>query len=129
MYLRFTTSPQGFFAVSSYSVVVVVVFALKTVLTSIQYLLFLTLQGKKTNFRCHRLTKNKVYTEKTKIKRPRESANTCEKICNRFLKITVQKNKKVRAGKPQKGSRAHRSNSEAESQTKYTINMYMYVWS
>ena len=39
-------------------------------------------------------------------------------MCNRFLKITVQKDKKqVRAGKPPKGSRSHRSNSEAESQT------------
>ena len=33
--------------------VVVVVFTLKTVLTSIQYLLFLTLQGKETNFRAN----------------------------------------------------------------------------
>ena len=41
-------------------VVVVVVFTLKTVLTSIQYLLFLTLQGKETNFRGHRLTQTKV---------------------------------------------------------------------
>ena len=37
-------------------VVVVVVFTLKTVLTSIQYLLFVTLQGKETNFRGHKLT-------------------------------------------------------------------------
>ena len=41
-------------------VVVVVVFILKTVLTSIQYPLFLPLQGKETNFRGHRLTQNKV---------------------------------------------------------------------
>ena len=40
-------------------VVVVVVLTLKTVLTSIQYLLFLTLQGKETNFRGHKLTQNK----------------------------------------------------------------------
>ena len=40
--------------------VVVVVFPLKTALTSIQYLLFLTLQGKETNFRGHKLTQNKV---------------------------------------------------------------------
>ena len=46
--------------------VVVVVFTLKTVLTSIQYLLFLTLQGKETNFRGHKLTQNKV--QKNKIK-------------------------------------------------------------
>ena len=38
--------------------VVVVVFTLKPVLTSIQYLLFLTLQGKETNFRGHKLTQN-----------------------------------------------------------------------
>ena len=37
-----------------------VVFTLKTVLTSIQYLLFLTLQGKETNFRGYKLTHNKV---------------------------------------------------------------------
>ena len=43
------------------SVVVDVVFlTLKTVLTSIQYLLFITLQGKETNFRGHKLTRNKV---------------------------------------------------------------------
>ena len=56
-------------------VVVVVVFTLKTVLTSIQYLLFLTLQGKETNFQKekekekesgHKLTQNKV--QKNKIK-------------------------------------------------------------
>ena len=64
-------------------VVVVVVFTLKTVLTSIQCvwcvcflpihsghqvrtLLFLTLQGKETNFRGHKLTQNKV--QKNKIK-------------------------------------------------------------
>ena len=41
-------------------IVVVVVFTLKTVLTSIQYLLFLTRQGKETNFRGHKLTQNKV---------------------------------------------------------------------
>ena len=46
--------------------VVVVVFTIKTVLTSIQYLLFLTLQGKETNFRGHKLTQNKV--QKNKIK-------------------------------------------------------------
>ena len=39
--------------------IVVVVFTLKTVLTSIQYLLFLTHQGKETNFRGHKLTQNK----------------------------------------------------------------------
>ena len=38
-------------------VVDVVVF---TVLTSIQYLLFLAFQGKETNFRGHKLTQNKV---------------------------------------------------------------------
>ena len=41
-----------------------VVFTLKTVLTSIQYLLFLTLQGKETNFRGHKLTQNKVQKNK-----------------------------------------------------------------
>ena len=52
-----------------------VVFTLKTVLTSIQYLLFLTLQGKETNFRGHKLTQNKIQknTVKIKKKRPRES--------------------------------------------------------
>ena len=45
-------------------VVVVVVFTLKTVLTSIQYLLFLTLQGKEKNFRGHKLAQNKVQKNK-----------------------------------------------------------------
>ena len=41
-------------------VVVVVVFTLKTVLTFIQYLFFLTLQGKETNLHGHKLTQNKA---------------------------------------------------------------------
>ena len=41
-------------------VVVVVVLTLKKGLTSIQYLLFLILQGKETNFRGHKLTQNKL---------------------------------------------------------------------
>ena len=45
---------------------------------------------------------------------------SCEKICNRLLKITSSEKRQVRAENPQKGSRAHRSNSEAESQTKHT---------
>ena len=45
-------------------VVVVVVFTLKPVLTSNQYLLFLTLQGKETNFRGHKLTQNKEQKNK-----------------------------------------------------------------
>ena len=69
-------------------VVVVVVFTLKTVLTSIQYLLFLVLHGNETNFRGHKLTQNKVHKIKKKG-RPRESSNTCVKVCNRFLKITT----------------------------------------
>ena len=40
------------------------------------------------------------------------------------LKTQVQQDKKkVRAGKSLKGSRAHRSNSEAEPQTKYTLGV------
>ena len=65
----------------------VVVFTLKTFLTSIQYLLFLTLQGKDTNFRGHKLTQNKVQKNK---KYPEKVPNTCEKNivhADRFLKI------------------------------------------
>ena len=43
---------------------VVVVLTFKTVLTSIQCLLFFTLQGKETNFRGHKLTRNKVLAQK-----------------------------------------------------------------
>ena len=46
---------------------VVGVFTLKTVLTSIQYP-SLTLQGKETNFRGHKLTQKKVQYRKIKIK-------------------------------------------------------------
>ena len=61
-------------------VVVVVVFTLKTVLTSIQYLLFLILQGKETNFRGHKLTQNKVQKNKNKIKKTqRKSQHLQEK--------------------------------------------------
>ena len=70
--------------------VVVVVFAIKTVVTSIQYLLFLTLQGKETQ--------NKVQKNKNKNKRTRESPNTCEKIFNRFLKITSSEKQPSRLG-------------------------------
>ena len=69
-----------------YDVVVVVVFILKTVLASILYLLFLTLQGKETNFRGHKLTQNKA--QKNDIKKTQRSPNTCKKVCNMFLKIT-----------------------------------------
>ena len=45
----------------------VVVFTIKIVLTSIQDLLFLALQGKETNLRGHKVTQNKVQsTEKRK---------------------------------------------------------------
>ena len=55
---------------------IVVVFTLNTVLAPIQYILFLTFQGKETNFRGHRLTQLRY----RKKKRPKESANTsCEK--------------------------------------------------
>ena len=37
-----------------------IVFTIKTVLTSIQYIIFLTLQDKETNIRGHKLTQNKV---------------------------------------------------------------------
>ena len=59
-----------------------------TYIYTIQYLLFLTLQGKETNFRGHKLTRNKV--QKTKTKKNRESPNTYEKnmYSNRFLQIT-----------------------------------------
>ena len=81
----------------------------KAVLTSIHSTFSFV---KETNFRGHNLTQNR--------KIPRESPNPREKICNKFLKVReVQKSKKlIRAGKPQKGSRAHRFYSEAESQTK-----------
>ena len=53
----------------------------KTVLTSIQYLLFLTLQGKETNFRGHKLTQNKVQKNQNKLKKTqRKSQHTCEII-------------------------------------------------
>ena len=75
----------------------------------------LTLQGKETNFHGHKLTQNKVQKNDDKISR--ESPNTCETICNRFLKITSSEKQEAGYGrKSQKGSRAHRSNSEAESQ-------------
>ena len=68
-------------------VVVVVVFTLKIVLTSIQYLLFLTLQVKETNFRGHKLTQNKVQKNKNK-KDPEKVPTLARKMRYRFLKIT-----------------------------------------
>ena len=46
--------------------VVVVVFTLKAVLTSIQSPPFLTLQGKETNLRGHKLTQNEIQKQKNK---------------------------------------------------------------
>ena len=54
-----------------------VVFTLKTVLTSIQYLRFLTLQGKETNIRGHKLTQNK---EKVKNKDPEKVQKLAKNI-------------------------------------------------
>ena len=81
-------------------VVVVVVFTLKTVLTSVQYLLFLNLQGKETNFRGQRLSENKVQknNDKNKNKRPRESPTLARKILYRFLKITGSEKTRSRSG-------------------------------
>ena len=107
-----------------YSVVVVVVFILKTVLTSIQYpSLFLTLQGKETNFRGHRLTQNKAQKNNGKIKKTQRKSSTCEKTM-----IQVPKNNRFRKTRsrlgyenPKKKVEPIAPNSEAESQTKYTI--------
>ena len=63
------------------AVVVVVVFTLKTVLTSIQYLFFLTLQGKETNFRGHKLTQNKVQN-KNKIKKTQRKSQHLREKCD-----------------------------------------------
>ena len=71
-------------------VVVVVVFTLKTVLTSIQYLLFLTLQGKETNFRGHKLTQNKVQTD--------EVPTLAREILYRVLKVTSSEQTRSRLG-------------------------------
>ena len=75
------------------------------------YLLFLTLQSKKTNFRGHKLTQNKVQKNKNKIKGPEKVPTLARKIWYGFLKITSSGKQEAgyRAGKPQKGSRAHRS--------------------
>ena len=51
-----------------------VVFTLKSVLTSIQYLLFLTLEGKETNFCGHKLTQNKAQKNKNKIKKTQRNS-------------------------------------------------------
>ena len=59
-------------------VVIVVVFTLKTVLTSIQYL---SLQGKETNFRGHKLTQNKAQKNNDKYKKdPEKVATLARKI-------------------------------------------------
>ena len=99
----------------------VVAFTLKTVLTSIQYLLFLTLEGKETNFRGHKLARNKVQKKKQKN---RESPNTCEKP---FMQVpkNSKKFRKTRSRLSQentkKGVEPIAPNSEAESKIKYTI--------
>ena len=81
----------------TYIHVVVVIFTLKTVLTSIQYLLFLTLQGKETNFRCHKLTQNKVQKDK---KDPEKVQTLARKILYyRFLKITSSEKQEAGQGR------------------------------
>ena len=89
-----------------YCCFVVVVFTLKTVLNSIQYVLFLTLQGKETTFRGHKLTQNKVQENKIK-KTQRKSQHKRKNIIQVPKNNKFRKNKKVRAGTPQKGSRAY----------------------
>ena len=59
--------------------VVVVVFTLKTVLTSLYPVPSLILQGKETNFRGHKLTQNKVQ-KKIKIKNQRKSQHLRENM-------------------------------------------------
>ena len=79
-------------------VVVVVVFTLKPILTSFQYLLSLT-QGKETNFRGHKLTQNKVENKCIYIKKDSEKVPTLtRKISYRFLKIENQKKTRSRLG-------------------------------
>ena len=63
-----TCEPRCTRALCRAIIVIVVVFTLKTVLTSIQYLLFLTIQGKETNFRDHKPTQNKVQKNKSQRK-------------------------------------------------------------
>ena len=58
-------------------------FTSKTVLTSIQYLLFLTLQGKETNFRGHKLTQNKVQKNKNKIKKTQRKSQHLREKANK----------------------------------------------
>ena len=58
------------------STVMSILLSLKTVLTSIQYFLFLTLHGEETNFRGHKLTQNKV--QKNRKGPEKVSNNTCE---------------------------------------------------
>ena len=74
---------------------------------------FLFFKAKKRSSVVTSLTQNKVQKNKikNKVKRPRESPNTCEKNMIQVPKNNrFRKNKKqVRVGKPQKGSRAHRS--------------------
>ena len=92
-------------------VVVVVVFTLKTVMTSIQYLLVLTLQGKETNFCGHKLTQNKVQKKK------RESSNICEKNIIQAPKNNKFRKTRSRLGQenPKKEVEPIAPNSEAES--------------
>ena len=90
-------------------VVVVVVFTLKTVLTSIQSLLFLTLKGEETNFRGHKLPQNKVQKKKTQ----RESPNTCEKNIRQ-----VPKNNKFRKTRSRLGQKTPKRKKSPSLQTR-----------
>ena len=63
--------------------VVVVAFTLKTVLTSI-HLLFLTLQGKETNFRGHKLTQNKVQKNNEKKKKKKQQQRKSQHLRQKY---------------------------------------------
>ena len=60
-------------------------------MTSIQYLLFLILQGKQTNFRGHKLTQNKVHVlyEQLTFVNERRNTNTTPNRIKRLKKHTI----------------------------------------
>ena len=100
--------------------VVVVVFTLKTVLTSIQYLLFLTLQGEETNFRGYKLTQNKIQKNKNKLKKTQRISQHLRKNMIQVPKNNKSRKTRSKLGQenPKKEAESIAPNSEAESQTK-----------
>ena len=93
-------------------------------MTSIQYLLFLTLQGKETHFRGHKLTQNKVQKKKIKAE---EKFQHSRKNMEQVLKNNKFRKTKSRLGQENPKKEVEPIAPTRKSQTKFTIGVPLQV--